>query len=569
MRASSCINPVTGFCASCLAILLIGLACPSPIIAADPPPRQMPKPYQPAEDEFADLSKQLIELLQSHDTAKFANAMAPSAVDWKSIFSTNMPGLGDDPAKHFESMSRYAREKIELGAKALLERANALHLDFSKGDLHPSVSLPKRFGYTHYGSIQAEGESLPHTEKIEITLHPDSFTNSAGKGDFKIAIRGLQKFPSGWRSMEGAQWEEFPKNFADEKSLRELALLNKVAARESISGHDDPALLKLGEALVRFVRSRDLTGYQNEVLVTSDLVWAQFQKMGKGSPPSREEVDKEFSARARTQLQSARELLKLMDDAGVDLKNVDIQIKDAAIKNAQSQGASGSLDNLMGSQFSLKLAVKTDARAKNGASLSGDYIFSARRLMRIGDDWRIEDDSLHWSHLPEGILDAKAIAAMELENYVSEYGTLPPHTTAPEIELTTLEGGKKVKLSDLQGKVVVLDFWATWCGPCQEPMAKLQTLWKEHPDWQDKVAIVPLSIDDTIDVVQKHVNKRGWTNTFNVWAGEGGWRSKPATTFRVTGVPTTYIIDGQGQIIRAGHPAAMDLGREVAALLKP
>jgi hypothetical protein len=99
-------------------------------------------------------------------------------------------------------------------------------------------------------------------------------------------------------------------------------------------------------------------------------------------------------------------------------------------------------------------------------------------------------------------------------------------------------------------------------------MADLQKLRAAHPDWKDRVAIVPLSIDDTIDVVRKHVDKRGWTNTFNVWAEDGGWASKPAAAFRVTGVPTTYIIDAGGKIVQAGHPAGMQIGEIADGLLK-
>ena len=522
--------------------------------------------YQPASDEFDAVGRAVVQLLQTRDPSGFAANVSVSAADWLSMATTNLTVSESDRIKDFAKSSANNRLRMEAAAKVLLERAESLHLDFSKGELAFHYAMPKHIGKIFFSGSPTSADALTaqYVEKIELLLTAGA--GAANPGDFKIVVRGLEKFPGGWRLNNGLQWLAFPANLVDESTARELAILEKVAAYKGLTSLDDPALMKLGETLVRFIRDRDPDYFAKEALTSSDTVWAMIQKSGRKGP-SRAEVDDEIGKRTAEQVAVAQKMFAQMDAFGIDLKSAEIKINEAEIERSQAQGSLGTLENLMGEQFKLLLTVKTDAKAKNNISLSGDYVLAAKTLARFEAGWKVMD-GLHWEKLPDGVVDAPTAAQIEFENYVAKYGKLPPQTIAPEIEFTTLVGGQKMKLSDLHGKVVVLDFWATWCGPCQQPMADLQTLRSGHNDWQDKVVIAPLSIDDTMDILRKHVAQRGWTNTFNVWAGAGGWSSAAAKKFRVTAVPTTYVIDPEGKVAWAGHPSGKDFEQTIDGLLK-
>ena len=162
-----------------------------------------------------------------------------------------------------------------------------------------------------------------------------------------------------------------------------LALAEKIATRQPIPGQDDPALLNLGRSLVRFVQSGDTNLFKKEALVDSDQVLTMYQKRG-GPGPSRKEVDDEIATQNQEQLDHARKMLQLMAVAGIDLRQADIQIKQASLEHCQSEGAPGTVDNLIGQQFKLALSVKTDAKAKSGIALAGDYVLAAKTIMQMG-----------------------------------------------------------------------------------------------------------------------------------------------------------------------------------------
>ena len=107
--------------------------------------------------------------------------------------------------------------------------------------------------------------------------------------------------------------------------------------------------------------------------------------------------------------------------------------------------------------------------------------------------------------------------------------------------LTTLEGDERA-LADYHGKVVFLNFWATWCPPCREEMPSMQTLYDELSD--DGLEIVAVNVLEAEETVSAFVEENGFT--YPVMLDRDG---RVSLRYSVRAYPTTYLLDRDGNVI--------------------
>ena len=142
---------------------------------------------------------------------------------------------------------------------------------------------------------------------------------------------------------------------------------------------------------------------------------------------------------------------------------------------------------------------------------------------------------------PLVVLAAVVVAAFGYVRLAENKGySLKKGAMAPPLRLPALAGGE-LDLASLRGRLVVLNFWATWCPPCVQEMPSLERLHRTLG--KEGLSVVSVSVDEDEEALRRFVKEHGVS--FPVLRDPGG---RAAAAYRTTGYPETFEIDAEGVV---------------------
>ena len=185
-----------------------------------------------------------------------------------------------------------------------------------------------------------------------------------------------------------------------------------------------------------------------------------------------------------------------------------------------------------------------------GANANSPVLILALANMNAEQDMKSYENVLNqlYSVFPESPTVQTFYSNFNLiKKKIDDANFLAPGKIAPDFSELKTDQKKSMKLSDLRGQIVLIDFWASWCGPCRRENPNVVQSYEKYKN--DGFTIVSVSLDTDAQkwinaIEQDHLS---WPNHIS---DLGGWNSKVAQIYKVSSVPFTVLIDREGRIIK-------------------
>ncbi len=196
-----------------------------------------------------------------------------------------------------------------------------------------------------------------------------------------------------------------------------------------------------------------------------------------------------------------------------------------------------------------------------------NVIFAARMLSPVSEGTFIDELSQNLNRRFPGTRMAKeygeyCMKVSSMHKVHTNTSSIDPGSSAPEISLPTVDG-KVVTLSSFKGKYVLLDFWASWCGPCRAENPNVVAAYQKFKD--KNFTVLGVSLDNNKDAWQKAVTDDNltWTQVSDL----KGWSSAAAQQYSVQSIPSNFLIDPSGKIV-ARNLRGEELKTELSRIFK-
>ena len=243
-----------------------------------------------------------------------------------------------------------------------------------------------------------------------------------------------------------------------------------------------------------------------------------------------------------------------LNQIGEEYMTLSSKVRDPKTKDEDRQIAKKKMDQLMEDYSNITLKTTLD-NSKN--------IIGATILPQAMDQLKPQEVINLIDSMPSYLRDSNNMNKLHKasENSLRSQEGMP----YIDFELQTTEG-KSAKLSDFvaKNKIVVIDFWASWCGPCRRSLPAMKKIYNKFH--KKGMEIVGVSLDSKKEAWIKAIKEEGitWPQISDIQ----GWKCKASKLYGVRGIPSMFIINEDGKIILSNTHNVKDVEKKLNELLK-